>query len=110
MGKVLVLAECPLPQVLGMPLQVSTLGQESPSLCTCCLRQPYLVIPRGLNTAKIAMTSNTRSPPTEWSNVPGNARGSPIEAAVSARSLTTCPSCSKMVVAKMVSRSLIRTQ
>ena len=40
--------------------------------CSCCLRHPYGVMPRGLYTDSVVVTSNTSRPPPAWRSSPRN--------------------------------------
>lgn len=81
---------------------------------SCCLRHPYGVILCGLYTFSTRITSNTSVPPTECINVLPSALSSSLEvvgsAVTSAKELTVRDSTSKTTVARIVSRSEMRTQ
>jgi len=80
---------------------------------SCCLRHPYRVMPRGLYTDSIVVTSNTSRPPPAWRSSPCSPPTKlalPDSVATVARKLTVCILNNKTVVAIMVSNSLKSTQ
>ena len=85
------------------------------SLCSCCLRSPYRVLPHGLYTESVVLTSKTTKPPPEWRTGDWDrSRSSSMGIAVSAAKipmwLSVCVNPNKMRVDTMVRRNFVKTQ